>query len=375
MSAQELEAAHRRAGNGDRALPRSDRRAQCNKGGGGDILQALTRFQARAHSHNRLICTAECACASIHALVYANDRDDSVLRAPRELIAFASQRGGRSIHEHAIGRRRCAARSDAQNFTGSALFERTFDEGMSLVEETANYLDGKGREESRDLPRKIAMLYAGESMRVTTRLMQAASWLLVQRAVHDGDMEAGRCDERALSSGLEGNLPRRRQRRRRTVAGQAARSAGAQRQSLSPHRAAGRCAVRAAAATGRRRQGASRTVSNSASAATAHSNPRQSLLVFACYGLQRRRTHDRGRKDRDPEQRAAFGKVEHRCVGSRAARRRLDEHRRRRVRPGDHADALSSRHRTSACGLDPATQCARVGERLKTLSDARTRVC
>ena len=77
-----------------------------------------------------------------------------------------------------------------QSFTGSALFERTFDEGMALVEETARYLDGKGREESRDLPRKTAMLYAGESMRVTTRLMQAASWLLVQRAVHDGDMEA-----------------------------------------------------------------------------------------------------------------------------------------------------------------------------------------
>jgi regulator of CtrA degradation len=76
------------------------------------------------------------------------------------------------------------------NFTGSALFERTFDEGMSLVEETAKYLDGRGRKESRDLPRKIAMLYAGESMRVTTRLMQAASWLLVQRAVHDGDMPA-----------------------------------------------------------------------------------------------------------------------------------------------------------------------------------------
>ena len=77
-----------------------------------------------------------------------------------------------------------------QSFTGSAMFERTFDEGMALVEETARYLDGKGREESRDLPRKAAMLYAGESMRVTTRLMQAASWLLVQRAVHDGDMDA-----------------------------------------------------------------------------------------------------------------------------------------------------------------------------------------
>jgi len=74
-------------------------------------------------------------------------------------------------------------------FTDSAMFDRTFDEGMALVEETARYLDGKGREEARVLERKAAMLYAGESMRVTTRLMQAASWLLVQRAVREGDME------------------------------------------------------------------------------------------------------------------------------------------------------------------------------------------
>src|SRR5471030_3039094 len=76
-----------------------------------------------------------------------------------------------------------------QTFLTSALFDRTFDEGMALVEETARYLDGRGREEARALPRKASMLYAGESMRVTTRLMQAASWLLVQRAVRDGDME------------------------------------------------------------------------------------------------------------------------------------------------------------------------------------------
>jgi len=78
--------------------------------------------------------------------------------------------------------------ADIASFTDSAMFDRTFDEGMALVEETARYLDGKGREEARALPRKAAMLYAGESMRVTTRLMQAASWLLVQRAVRDGDM-------------------------------------------------------------------------------------------------------------------------------------------------------------------------------------------
>lgn len=77
-----------------------------------------------------------------------------------------------------------------ESFVASALFDRTFEEGMSLVEECARYLDGRGRDESRSLSRKSALVYAGESMRVTTRLMQAASWLLVQRAVHEGDMSA-----------------------------------------------------------------------------------------------------------------------------------------------------------------------------------------
>nr|TFG55462.1 MAG: DUF1465 family protein [Hyphomicrobiales bacterium] len=77
-----------------------------------------------------------------------------------------------------------------EEFAASALFDRTFDEAMSLVEECARYLDGRGREESRVLPKKAALVYSGESMRVTTRLMQAASWLLVHRAVHEGDMKA-----------------------------------------------------------------------------------------------------------------------------------------------------------------------------------------
>lgn len=75
-----------------------------------------------------------------------------------------------------------------QTFAGSQMFQHIFDEGMCLVDETASYLDGPGRAEQRQLSRKCALTYAGESMRVTTRLMQAASWLLVQRAVHDGEM-------------------------------------------------------------------------------------------------------------------------------------------------------------------------------------------
>lgn len=79
-------------------------------------------------------------------------------------------------------------KANALTFAGSELFKRTFEEGMAMVEETATYLDGKGRAESKLLPSKAALTYAGESMRLTTRLMQVASWLLVQRAVSEGEM-------------------------------------------------------------------------------------------------------------------------------------------------------------------------------------------
>jgi regulator of CtrA degradation len=79
-------------------------------------------------------------------------------------------------------------KANALTFAGSELFKRTFEEGMSMVEETATYLDGKGRAESKLLPSKAALTYAGESMRLTTRLMQMASWLLLQRAVNEGEM-------------------------------------------------------------------------------------------------------------------------------------------------------------------------------------------
>lgn len=76
----------------------------------------------------------------------------------------------------------------AADFARSELFERTFKEGMGMVEETASYLDGPGRAASKRLSRGAALAYAGESMRLTTRLMQVASWLLVQRAVRDGEI-------------------------------------------------------------------------------------------------------------------------------------------------------------------------------------------
>jgi regulator of CtrA degradation len=69
-------------------------------------------------------------------------------------------------------------------------FELLYREGMSLIEDVAAYLDGAGRVESRNLPREASFCYATESMRLTTRLMQLASWLLLQRAVNEGELTA-----------------------------------------------------------------------------------------------------------------------------------------------------------------------------------------
>ena len=78
--------------------------------------------------------------------------------------------------------------SFAHRLAGSPRFKALFRDGMDLVEEVAAYLDGPGRDEAKNLPRPVAIAYAAESMRLTTRLMQVASWLLVQRAVNEGDM-------------------------------------------------------------------------------------------------------------------------------------------------------------------------------------------
>jgi regulator of CtrA degradation len=76
----------------------------------------------------------------------------------------------------------------SERLTSSAAFGTLFREGMDLVEETASYLDGVGRIEAKALDRAVSLTYATESMRLTTRLMQLASWLLLHRAVKEGEM-------------------------------------------------------------------------------------------------------------------------------------------------------------------------------------------
>ena len=74
------------------------------------------------------------------------------------------------------------------DFATDIMFDRVFEEGMQLVDEAARYLDGPGRRKDLGLSRPDSLTFAAWSMELTSRLMQAASWLVMQRSVQRGDM-------------------------------------------------------------------------------------------------------------------------------------------------------------------------------------------
>ncbi len=80
--------------------------------------------------------------------------------------------------------------SFGEHFAVSEQFDAVYRQGMELVERTAAYLDGPGRLEAKQLNSSVALTYATESMRLTTRLLDLASWLLVCRSLKEGDITA-----------------------------------------------------------------------------------------------------------------------------------------------------------------------------------------
>jgi len=90
--------------------------------------------------------------------------------------------------------------SFAQKFASSQQFDQVFREGMTLVEATANYLEGQGRRDAKSVGPVVSTLYASESMRLTTRLLELASWLVIRRALKAGEItnEEARVKRRRL---------------------------------------------------------------------------------------------------------------------------------------------------------------------------------
>lgn len=73
-------------------------------------------------------------------------------------------------------------------FAESNLFHRLYDQSMAMVRDAAEYLELEGVLERQQLSEKMSLVFACESMRVTTRLMQISAWLLAMRALSEGEI-------------------------------------------------------------------------------------------------------------------------------------------------------------------------------------------
>jgi len=70
------------------------------------------------------------------------------------------------------------------------LIDSLYTEAMVLADEARSYFDQAGRTERETLTPLLRVTLSCESLKITTRLMNMLSWLLTQRAVELGQIDA-----------------------------------------------------------------------------------------------------------------------------------------------------------------------------------------
>jgi regulator of CtrA degradation len=81
-------------------------------------------------------------------------------------------------------------------------FSRTYDEALDLIVEARNYMVHSRPTGRRVRPSGDNLRLSCEALRVTSRLTQVMAWLMLQRAVQDGEISAQEaCDEKNRLSG------------------------------------------------------------------------------------------------------------------------------------------------------------------------------
>jgi len=73
-------------------------------------------------------------------------------------------------------------------------FDRTYEEAFDLLVEARDYLADRQWQDAEGLAPVTRLILSCETMRLTTRLVQVMAWLMVQRAVHAGEMRPEEAD-------------------------------------------------------------------------------------------------------------------------------------------------------------------------------------
>ena len=105
--------------------------------------------------------------------------------------------------------------SPAGGFPATAFFSKTYDEARGFVIEAIDYTRN-ARERPRE-PASMTLSCTLESLRLTTRLTQIMAWLLLQRAVHAGELSPDEAAARSNRLGGHGVCYDRRGERMQTV--------------------------------------------------------------------------------------------------------------------------------------------------------------
>jgi regulator of CtrA degradation len=76
-----------------------------------------------------------------------------------------------------------------------AYFDSTLEEAVALARDARDYLIYQEAADNAKLSPATRLTVSCEAMRVTTRVTQVIAWLLVQKAVHAGEMERAQAAE------------------------------------------------------------------------------------------------------------------------------------------------------------------------------------
>lgn len=85
----------------------------------------------------------------------------------------------------------------------TAFFGRTFDEALTLVIEARDYVAGRLSFDRETVSVSNQLVCDCETLRLTSRLTHIMAWLLIQRAVHEGEIPAA--DAQAAANRLGGH--------------------------------------------------------------------------------------------------------------------------------------------------------------------------
>jgi len=78
--------------------------------------------------------------------------------------------------------------SGAASFAGTAFFDKTYKETLSLVEDACAYMEGPAKAERAEFEPRASLNLTAATLHLTSRLTQVMAWMYAQKAYHGGEI-------------------------------------------------------------------------------------------------------------------------------------------------------------------------------------------